>query len=122
MKNEKRRFTRVSFNFEAELEAGGLVYSAEEIVNISVGGCLLLTEADLELGTVCDIRLFLGGASSELRVRVQGEVARSIPGALAVKFTRIDPDSLFHLQNIIRHNAPDIETVEKEILDHPGLI
>jgi len=122
MKDEKRRFTRVTFNFEAELMANGLMWKTEAIINISVGGCLLMTEAELEPGTVCDIRLLLGGVSSELSVRVQGESIRSAPGKLAIKFTRIDPDSLFHLQNIVRHNAPDIEMVENEIIDHPGLL
>ncbi len=122
MEYEKRRFTRVTFNFEAELKAGSLTYRAEKILNISVGGCLIQTEADLEVGTVCDLRLFLGGPSSELVVRVRGEVVRSIAGAFAIRFIRIDPDSLFHLQNIIRYNALDTETVEKEIQDHPGLI
>lgn len=122
MEYEKRRFTRVPFNFEAELKAGSLTYRAEKILNISVGGCLIRTEADLEVGTVCGLRLFLGGPSSELVVRVRGEVVRSIAGALAIRFIRIDPDSLFHLQNIIRYNTLDTETVEKEIQDHPGLI
>jgi hypothetical protein len=53
---------------------------------------------------------------------IEGEISRCDPGAVAVKFTRIDIDSLFHLHNIIRYNSPDPDKVEKEIHEHPGLL
>ncbi len=64
----------------------------------------------------------LSGVSSEMNVQADGEIVRSGDSEVAVKFTRIEPDSLFHLQNIILHNSADTDMIEREIRDHPGLI
>ena len=47
---------------------------------------------------------------------------RSDQEMTGIKFTGIDPDSLFHLHNILRYNAVDPDRVEQEIDEHPGLI
>ncbi len=120
--HEKRWFTRVPFRVRAEIMVHDFSYSAEEILNLSVGGCLLPVEAELAPGTGCDLKIIMAGTTSELSIRVKGEIVRSEAGAAAVKFTGIDPESLFHLQNIIRYNSPDPEAVDKEIRDHPGLM
>ncbi len=61
-------------------------------------------------------------ADTDVYVRVEGEIIRSESNGVAVKFTQIDPDSLFHLQNIIRYNAEDTEAIDEEITKHPGLL
>ncbi len=122
MSSERRRFSRIPFRVKAEITVDDAFYSAEDIENLSVGGCLLPITADIKPGTGCHVRILLTGTSSELIIRIDGEVSRCIPEAVAIKFTRIDPDSLFHLQNIILYNSPDPNVVEKEILDHPGLV
>lgn len=122
MSDEKRRFTRVPFRVRAEMTIDNALYYAEEISNLSIGGCLLPITADLEPGTSCLVRILLSGTSSELNVRVNGKILRHDHGTVAIKFTHIDPDSLFHLQNIVRYNFSDTDAVEGEILDHPSLV
>ena len=122
MSEEKRRFTRIPFRVKAEMTVNGALYSAEEISNLSVGGCLLLIRADLEPGSACHVRIVLSGTSSELSVKVDGEVMRCDHGAVAVKFTCIDPDSLLHLRNIVHYNSLDPDAIEQEIQDHPRLV
>ncbi|MBW2078282.1 MAG: PilZ domain-containing protein [Deltaproteobacteria bacterium] len=119
---EKRRFTRLPFRVKAEMTVNDVLYSAEEINNLSVGGCLLPITADLEPGSACHVRILLSGTSSELSLRVAGNVVRCDYGAIAVKFTDIDPDNLFHLQNIVRHNSSDPDAVERELRNYPGLV
>lgn len=121
MDDEKRRFTRIPFRVKAEMTINNRLYSAATIDNLSVGGCLLPIEADIETGTVCRLKIFLTGTNSELSVQVAGKVIRCEPGAVAIQFTAIEPDSLFHLHNIVRFNFPDTDQVEKEIKNHPGL-
>jgi hypothetical protein len=121
MPEEKRRFTRVPFRVSAEIMANGFACRAEEILNLSVGGCLLPVKADLEPGTECHFKIMMAGTTSELCIQVKGEIMRSDAGAVAVKFTEIDAESLFHLQNIIRYNSSDYEAVDREIRYHPGL-
>lgn len=122
MENNKRRFTRVDFKVRAEMTANDVEYHADEISNLSVGGCLLPVAGSMKPGDACGVRLFLIGASSELEIRVDGEISRSTPEETAVKFTGIDPDSLFHLQNIILYNSEDPGSVERELDEHPGIV
>ncbi len=122
MPKEKRRFTRVPFMVSAEIMVNDFSCRAEEILNLSFGGCLIPVKASLEPGTECHFKIIMAGTTSELSIQVKGEVMRSDAGAVAVKFTEIDPESLFHLRNIIRYNAHDYEAVEQEIMDHPGLL
>jgi hypothetical protein len=122
MSEEKRRFTRIPFRVTAELAVNMINYSVPEISNLSIGGCVLPVAADLAPATACEVKIVLGGESSELTVRVGGEIVRSDQTTVAIKFTRIDPDSLYHLQNIVRYNVDDVEKVEREIQRHPGLV
>jgi hypothetical protein len=128
MNDEKRRFTRISFKTEAHLEIKGLEpeqnrrYTVHELYNLSIGGCLVPLSADIEKGAECHVEIGLSPVIAEVGIHVEGTIIRSDSGMVAVKFIRIDPDSLFHLQNIVRYNSPDSEMVEQEIDDHPGII
>ncbi len=122
MIKDKRRFSRVPFRVNAEMMVNGILYNAGEITNLGVGGCLLPVKADLKPGTVCRMKILLSGTSSEVSIKVNGTIIRCDPKAIAVKFTHIDPDSLFHLQNIVRYNSPEPDEFELEIRDHPSLM
>ena len=122
MSEKKRIFTRIPFNVGAEITANDALYRTEKIINLSVGGCLLPIRADLEPGVGCHLRIMMSGANSELSIRIEGEIIRCDSEAVAVKFTAVDPDSLFHLQNIIRYNSNDSKAVEQKIRDHPGVV
>ena len=67
------------------------------------------------------LKIMLSGTAEGIAVNIDGEIIRCDDDAVAIKFTRIDPDSLFHLQNIIRYNSPDADAIEDEIHKHPGL-
>ena len=122
MSDERRRFTRVPFKARAQLEAGGKRFEAGEITDLGVGGCLLPLSDGPDEGTQCHVKVLLEGTSSSLALEVEGEVSRRETGTVAVKFTRIDPDSLFHLQNVIRYNSADADVIEREIGQHPGIL
>lgn len=115
MKKEKRRFSGIPFKMHAELTVDNVTYPVLEINNLSIGGASFPVIADFEVDAACRAKIFLEGRSSELSIEVGGKIVRCSPEAVAVQFIRIDPDSLFHLQNVIRYNAPDPEVVEKEI-------
>ncbi|MBN2124166.1 MAG: PilZ domain-containing protein [Deltaproteobacteria bacterium] len=121
MREERRRFTRVLFRVKAEVTAQGIHYEAEEIRNLSAGGCLLAIGADLEPETPCQVRILLTGTDKPLDVTALGKVVRSEGGRIAVKFTETDPESLFHLRSIVLYNSEDPEGVEQELRENPGL-
>lgn len=118
---EQRKFTRVPFRVETRLEVGDRVYAAPELYNLSVGGCLLPVEPELTVDETVRVVIVLTREPAPLEVEVEAEVVRHEDGMTALKFIRIDPDSLFHLRNIIRYNASDTDAVESEFDAHPGL-
>ena len=122
MSQEKRRFSRIPFQVKAEITVDREVYPVAKINNLGIGGGFFPLVKGLAPDSPCQVKIFLNGASSELSIRVAGRILRSSAGAVAIQFTAIDPDSLFHLQNIIRFNASDPDAVEREIERHPGLI
>ena len=122
MSEEKRKFTRVPFRVSAEIMGHDFSYKTEEILNLSIGGCLVPVKADLEPGTACDLKIIMTGTTSELSIQVKAEIMRCDSRAIAIKFTGINLDSLFHLRNIIRYNSPDPKAVEQEIQAHPGIV
>jgi hypothetical protein len=122
MSEEKRQFTRVPFKVEAELKIGEIIYRSDDISNLSVGGCLLPIHTNCEAGAKCHVKIRLGGTNSGLTVAVEGKVLRASPDAVAIKFTGVDVDGLFHLQNIVRYNSSDPDAVEREIRDHFGIV
>jgi hypothetical protein len=117
---EKRRFSRVIFNVRARLAVGETVYTVERIVNLSVGGCQLEIDDQLQPGELCKFTIILPRMGPG--VDVFGEIVRAGNGETSLKFTRIDPENLMHLQNIIRYNAENPDLIEEEIKEHPGLI
>lgn len=120
MTGEKRRFSRIIFNVRARLAVDDTVYTVERIVNLSVGGCQLEIEDELQPGKPCVFTILLPRMGPG--VEVFGEIVRTSHGEASLKFTRIVPENLSHLQNIIRYNAEDPELIEEEIKQHPGLI
>ena len=96
-------------------------YTTDRLDNLSVGGCLLPLKHKLQSGVACQLQIWMDGASSDLKINIDGEIVRTGNGQIAVKFMRIEPDSLFHLQNIILYNAADPAVIEEEIDARPGI-
>ncbi|MBW2348287.1 MAG: PilZ domain-containing protein [Deltaproteobacteria bacterium] len=128
MVQERRRFFRVPFDVRARLHVAGKELEIQGIRNLSMGGSLLSLKAQVSPGVPCKLVIQLEG--SRERLKISGEVTRNTGDTVAVKFTGIDPESLHgidpeslhHLRNIVRYNAPDPETVEKEFSERPGLL
>ena len=121
MSDDSRRFTRIPFKMNTEIEINDDTYSTDNITNLSVGGCLLPIDIEPQPGTDCRVKISLEGTAEEIAIRIDGEIVRSIPEGLAVKFVRIDPESLFHLQNVIKYNSPDADIIDSEIIKNPGI-
>lgn len=122
MTDEERRFTRIPFKVFTELKTKDAVYKTSYLENLSVGGCLMPVKSDLVPGTDCKILINLEGGGETVVISIKGRIVRVDSRTIAVKFTLIDPDSLFHLQNIIRYNAQDSDKIDDEFSKHPGLI
>ncbi|GAB4335086.1 MAG: hypothetical protein Kow0089_04640 [Desulfobulbaceae bacterium] len=121
MSENNRRFSRIPFKTHTEVKIGDTVFSTENITNLGIGGCFLPIKTDACPGDACHVTIRLEGTTEDMAIRIEGEAVRKTDEGLAVKFVRIDPESLFHLQNILRYNSPDADVIENEIDKHPGL-
>ncbi len=121
MSDDNRRFTRIPFKMKTEITVNDETFTTSDITNLSVGGCLLPVTFDAQPETPCQIKITLEGTKDEMAVRIEGEIVRTTSEGLAVNFIRIDPESLFHLQNIVRYNSPDADIIDSEISKHPGI-
>lgn len=121
MNDDNRRFTRIPFKMHTEIIISGESYTTYDITNLSIGGCLLPLQIEVDEATPCQITIRLEGTTEDMAIRIEGEIVRTTPKGLAINFVRIDPDSLFHLQNIVKYNSPDADVIESEINKHPGI-
>ena len=121
MNDNRRNFSRVPFHVHVNLFARDVWYSVERLDDLSVGGCHLPIFPEAPVDDPCEVRIYLNGATSQLYVCIYGKILRHDDDGVGIEFTRIDPDSLFHLQNIIKYNAPDPDAIVDEIERQPGI-
>jgi hypothetical protein len=114
MPDDKRKFTRVPFSTKVGLTIGDHTIFANEMRNVSLGGAFVLATESVPSGTSCQLDIELTGPASLLCIRVEGEVLRCDPEGIAIKFTRIDLDSLIHLSHLIKICASDPEIIDLE--------
>jgi len=116
MDRNRRKKTRVDFQTQVSVRTEDAeVLSKTHSRNISLRGVYLETEEALPLGTSCEVDILLSGTSSLLSIRVRGKVARQDANGLGIVFESIDPDSYFHLKNLIMYNSHDPEGIEREL-------
>ncbi len=121
MGSENRKFTRFYYKMRSELSVNRCTYKMDELINLSIGGCLLPTSVHAETGDICQLKIMLGDNDVAPVVSVEGKIVRIDDVTSAVVFTKIDPESLDHLHSIALYNASDPKKVEQEIKKHPGL-
>lgn len=98
------------------------MHAVKELLNVSIGGCLVESKEDFIIPSHCVLVIKLGDEPSLIRVEITGKFVRREKDFTGIQFTHIDPDSLFHLQNLIRYNSEDPDKIEQEIEDRPGII
>ena len=118
---EKRRFSRITLRMPAKLAIGEDIYSLPTIDNLSVGGCSLEVSLNTSPDTACRLWIPLDSTNPGLGIDVCGVVIRADAGNVGIRFDSISPESLFHLHNLVRYNAPDPDRVDEEISLRPGL-
>ena len=114
MVTEKRKFTRTPFEMEIRVVTDDRVAISHRLKNISLGGAFVVLEKPLPEGSLCIITIDLIGPKSLLQLEVEGEVIRSELEGMAVKFTKIDVDSLVHLKHLIKVHSLDPEAIDRE--------
>jgi hypothetical protein len=109
----KRRDSRVPFHAVVSLAfADGGTFSNCEIRDLSLRSIFIEGVDGRGVGETCRLELCLTGTSSRTCLSIEGTVVRRQEAGIAVRFTSMDPDSFFHLQNIIYYNSEDADTLQ----------
>ncbi|MBC8286800.1 MAG: PilZ domain-containing protein [Nitrospinae bacterium] len=121
-KDDGREFTRVPIKVWVEVRTKDVVIKTHETHDMSMVGISLQHKGKvLPLGTLCDISVFLEGADPPIHVDMKGKVGRITDKDLCFEFLEVELESYEHLQNLVRYNSKDIDTVDREIDEHAGL-
>jgi hypothetical protein len=113
---EKRKFTRIPFHTKITITAAETTYVSNRLRDIGLGGAFVVIEGAIPEGTACTLDIDLIGPASLLRIQVEGEVLRVHEEGVALKFTKIDLDSLLHLKHMIKVFTQDPELIHHEFI------
>jgi hypothetical protein len=118
---EKRRFTRsrVAVRVEVRLDCGVLIEGRAR--DVSLNGLCFETERSLPLGSHVRVRMALDGGMGEAHIECAGIVSRLDSQGVAIELDQVAAESLEHLRQLIRYNAPDAAQAEQEFEEHLGI-
>ena len=117
----KRDYTRVTTNIDAEVIVEGVEPVACHVDNVSLSGVMIAGGHGLPEGVTCVVRLILPGAEPPVEIATKGMILRVRPDRCAIEFREIDGDSYEHLRNLVLLNADDAEPIEEEFDESIGI-
>jgi len=116
--DDRRKNTRVSFQAIADVRFQGIDYTLCGTRNLSISSVYILGIDEQTAGARCEIDLHLTGATSDLILKMKGEVARCAEDGVILRFYETDLDSYHYLKNIIYYNAENPEEFDEQFPGH----
>jgi hypothetical protein len=113
-KAERRRDVRVVFKTTTRLEFPDATFKECETHDVSVNGAMVAGVKGRKTGDRCKVTVCLRGKSSELHLKMDGEVVRLEKNSLALQFDNVDQDSFCHLKNIVFYNYHHPEELKNQ--------
>jgi hypothetical protein len=117
-----REFSRVPVKVRVLVRSEGIDINSKRSIDLSMNGIFVECDEPLPLGTKCELTILLDGTDPMIRAECGGIIRRVAPEGMAIEFVELTLESYEHLQNLVRFNAPNLETVENELKEHLGLI
>ena len=115
---ERRKNLRVLFNASvciSQIGDQGRRVCSNDTRDISLKGLYVLTRSPFPVRTACRVELKLSGESSDLTLKINGEVVRIDGEGMGIRFTGMDIDALIHLKNILYYNSGEPERIDGEL-------
>jgi len=104
-----RGFTRSQISIAIRLRAPGISPCDAMVVDLSLNGVLIQTDATLAVGSRCQISMLLGHYMHELPLNAEGVVVRAHDGMIAISFDTVAIEASRELQDIIVFHTDDPE-------------
>ena len=119
--HDRRRFSRVRIDIEADIQDGSLSALACRTRDLSLQGVFVITDVPFATGATCEVALVLQGTVDPIRLKMKGHVVRREADGLAFLFDCMEGlDCMRHLSNLVRYNSPDPDKImeeEEELLE-----
>ncbi|MFZ5776295.1 MAG: PilZ domain-containing protein [Thermodesulfobacteriota bacterium] len=112
--DNRRKNSRVVFRATVSLDFAGRQHAECETQDLSLKGVRVLGVTGHQAGEQCRVSLSLVGSTSHLALHMRGEVVRVDRDGIALHFVEMDPDSFFHLKNILYYNSQDPDRLDTE--------
>lgn len=116
MTEERRRFSRISFEAPAALVLGGH-RATVSVIDLSLQGALLRVPPGAalpDIGSDCELQLALGDDASA--IRMPARVAHHDGRDLGLVCSEIDLDSVTHLRRLIGLNLHDPALLDRDLM------
>lgn len=110
--HEQRRYSRVKWGDRATV-SGDHGETAGPVLDISLNGVLVATEAGLADGAPCEVRIPLG-EDPDQTIIADGHVVRRDDQAVAIHFDAMELDSAAHLRQLVTYNSTDPDRIDRE--------
>ena len=119
--SDQREFSRSSILVRSELRLDSGVLVEGQARDLSLEGISIETDQSVPVGNPVKMTLLLDAGQGPLRIETAGEVVRVSEKGVAIRFTKIDAESLEHLRRLVMFNADDVDRVEQEFDAHIGI-
>ncbi len=73
--------------------------------DLSLKGVFIITQDRVPAGSPCSVSIFLSGTKEDIKLQIQGVVARIENTGLGIAFDSMDVDSFAHLKSIVKYNS-----------------
>lgn len=104
-----RKFIRSNISIAIRLWTSGVSPFDAMVIDLSLNGILIRTDATLALGSKCHISMLLGHYMHELPLSAEGIVVRVHDGMMAISFDAVAIESSRELQDMIVFHTDDPE-------------
>ena len=119
--SRRRKNIRVSFEIPVDVttDTGKESMTLPGVLsNISLKGLfIILTNHKVPLETECTIMIPLGGGQNCPQMVLDGIVVRQDDQGIGVQLGNVDTESLIHLKQIVFHNSPNPDLIDRELLE-----
>ncbi len=112
--NERRRFTRISFDARTELQQGDKSWSVE-LVDISLHGLLIKQPEDLDASMGEEFRVVVHLAGDEIELVLPVHLARIHPPWLGLECGAMELESISHLRRLVELNLGNQQLLDREL-------
>jgi len=110
---EKRRFVRIHFERQVQVDFFSEIYDQGEVKNISLGGVYISGQFPHQVGDKCHVTVVQRGNKTYLTLKALAVVVRSDDEGIGLQFTSMSFESLLSLEMILifeaREKSPNID-------------